>query len=463
VHRFDNGAIHAAGRMYWDLLALWNQVQTGLRAASLRYGDRIVSVGVDTWGVDFGLLGRGDELLGNPYHYRDSRTAGIFEKAFAIVPREDIFAATGLQFMEFNTLFQLLAMKLEDSPLLDNATSMLLIPDIFNWLLTGEKVVEQTNASTTQMYNPVTGGWADDLLARFELPTGLAAPVAEPGANLGKLRPEVAHVTGLPGMNVVLPGTHDTASAVMAVPARSEPSNQPDWCYISSGTWSLMGVETPDPVINDRCRELNFTNEGGVGGRTRLLKNIGGLWLVQECRRIWKEKGDEYGWQELVRRANESQPLVSLVNPDHPSFTAPDDMPAAIAEFCRQHNEPAPESVGAVIRSALESLAMRYRMVLGWLESLTGGNIATIHIVGGGTQNRLLCQMAADACNRRVVAGPVEATAIGNVMMQAVSAGDVASIGQAREIIASRFNVEEFTPQNPALWNDAYHRFEKLV
>ncbi len=463
VHRFENGAVHAAGRMYWDLLALWNEVQAGLRAASIRYGDRVVSVGVDTWGVDFALLGRGDELLGNPYHYRDKRTAGIFEKAFEIVSREDIFAATGLQFMEFNTLFQLLAMKLQDSPLLDNASSMLLVPDIFHWLLTGEKVIEQTNASTTQMYNPVTGDWATDLLKRFDLPTDLAADIAKPGTNLGPLRPEIASATGIQSANVVLPGTHDTASAVMAVPATSEPSDQPDWCYISSGTWSLMGVETPNPVINDRCRELNFTNEGGVGGRTRLLKNIGGLWLVQECRRIWKEQGDEYGWQELVRRANESQPLVSLIDPDHPSFTAPEDMPAAIAAFCRQHNEPAPETVGAVIRTALESLAMRYRMVLEWLESLTGGNIATIHIVGGGTQNRLLCQMAADACNRRVVAGPVEATAIGNVMMQAVSSGDVGSITQAREIIAASFPVEEFTPQNPAIWNDAYHRFQKLV
>jgi len=463
VYRFENGPVVAAGRMYWDLLNQWTHVQQGLQAAAAKYGDRIASVGVDTWGVDFGLLGRGDELLGNPYHYRDSRTAGMYEKAFAIVPREEIFAQTGLQFMELNTLYQVLAMKLQDSPLLDAAESLLLMPDLFHWLLTGEKANEFTDVSTTQMYNPLTKTWAIPLLERMGLPTGILGEIVPPGTRLGPVQSSVAEQTGLSGVDVVLPGTHDTASAVMAVPAASIAGANPDWCYISSGTWSLMGVESPEPVVSDKCGELNFTNEGGVGDTIRLLKNIAGLWLLQECRRIWNAEGIDYDWAGLVRQAEEADPFVSLIAPDDGSFVAPKDMPAAIRQYCQQSREPVPSTNGATVRCVLESLALRYRMVLGWLTELTGSEFQTIHIVGGGTQNRLLCQMAAEACNRPVVAGPVEATAIGNIMMQAVSGGDVDSIAQAREVIRRSFDVEEYTPQNPEPWNDAYARFEKLA
>jgi rhamnulokinase len=267
----------------------------------------------------------------------------------------------------------------------------------------------------------------------------------------------------LQNVEVILPGTHDTASAVMAVPAASTPGSKPNWCYISSGTWSLMGVETPQPVINQRCYELNFTNEGGVGGTTRLLKNIPGLWLIQECRRIWKEQGHEYAWEELNRKAGEASALAALINPDDPGFVAPKDMPASIREFCTTTGQSPPASEGAVIRCALESIALRYRMVLGFLEELIGGKIETIHIVGGGAQNRLLCQMTADACGRRVVAGPVEATAIGNLAMQAVAQGAIGSIAQAREIIRHSFEVQEYRPKQPKVWDEAYGRFQKLV
>ena len=463
VYRFDNGGVQLAGRMQWDLLNQWSHIQRGLRAAGKVYGGQVASIGVDTWGVDFGLLGRGDELLGNPYHYRDARTAGIFDKAFAIVSREEIFAQTGLQFMEFNTLYQLLAMKLANSPLLDAAESFLMMPDLFHWLLTGEKGNEFTDASTTQFYNPLTNTWAEGMLRKFGIPTHIFGPLLQPGTRLGPLRQEIAEDTGLAGVSVVLPGTHDTASAVMAVPAASQPGAKPTWCYISSGTWSLMGVESPRPIINDRCYQLNFTNEGGVGGTTRVLKNIAGLWLVQECRRIWKQDGHEYGWEELTRRAGKATPLASLINPDDPSFSSPKDMPAAIRDYCSRTSQPVPESEGAVIRCALESLALRYRMVLGFLEELVGGRLDTIHIVGGGAQNRLLNQMAADACNRQVIAGPVEATAIGNVMMQAVASGAVGSIAQAREVIKSSFKVQEYAPKHPAHWDEAYERFKKLL
>ena len=463
VYRFDNGGVPIAGRMQWDLLNQWQHVLRGLRAAGKLYGGRVASVGVDTWGVDFGLLGRNDELLGNPYHYRDRRTAGILDKAFAIVPREEIFAATGLQFMEFNTLYQLLAMKLGGSPLLDAAQSLLMIPDLFHWLLTGVKANEHTDASTTQFLNPKTGGWATDLLTKFGLPTHILGNIAAPGTRLGPIQPSVAEETDLAGVEVILPGTHDTASAVMAVPAASQPGQRPDWCYISSGTWSLMGVETPQPIINDRCYQLNFTNEGGVGGTTRVLKNIAGLWLIQECRRIWKLAGQEAGIDELIQQAGTSPPLVSLINPNDASFVAPKDMPAAIRDYCTATRQPVPASEGAVVRCALESLALRYRMVLGFLEELVGGRIETIHIVGGGTQNKLLCQMTADACNRRVVAGPVEATAIGNLMMQAVAQGAVGSIAQAREIVRTSFAAQEYRPKQPQAWNAAFGRFESLV
>ncbi len=463
VYRFDNGGVLAAGRMQWDLLNQWSHVQRGLRAAGKIYAGQVRSVGVDTWGVDFGLIGRGDELLASPYHYRDRRTAGIFDKAFAIVAREEIFKHTGLQFMEFNTLYQLLAMKLAKSPLLDVAERLLMIPDLFHWLLTGEKANEFTDASTTQFLSPKTKTWATELLTKFGLPTNILGPIAQPGTKLGKFLPAVAEETGLAGVEVVLPGTHDTASAVMAVPAAGAAGGKPNWCYISSGTWSLMGVETPEPVVSDRCYQLNFTNEGGVGGTVRLLKNIGGLWLVQECQRIWKADGSEYGWDVLVRQAGEAPPLVSLINPDDPSFIAPKNMPQAIRDYCQRTGQSVPGNDGAVIRCALESLALRYRMVLGMLEELTGSKLETIHIVGGGSQNRLLNQMAADACNRPVVAGPVEATAIGNVMMQAAADGAVAGIAQARDVIRHSFAVQQFAPRHPQVWDEAYARFKKLV
>ncbi|MFV1964143.1 MAG: rhamnulokinase family protein [Pirellulaceae bacterium] len=463
VYRFENGGMLANDRLYWDLLAQWSHIQEGLRAAAASYGDRISSVGVDTWGVDFGLLGRNDELLANPYHYRDARTTGMMGRAFSMVSREEIFAETGLQFMELNTLYQMLAMKLENSPLLDVAERFLMMPDLFHWLLTGEKANEFTNASTTQFYNPLAKGWSIKLFEQFGLPTQILGRIVQPGTRLGRVRRAVADSTGLKGVEVVLPGTHDTASAVMAVPASGAPSDRPDWCYISSGTWSLMGMETPSPVVSEPCSRFNFTNEGGVGGTTRLLKNIAGLWLLQECRRIWALEGREFSWDDMVQRAQAARPLVSLVDPDAGAFLAPKEMPQAIRQFCAETGQATPEAEGAVVRCALESLALRYRMVLNMAESLTGSRVETIHIVGGGTQNRLLCQMAADACNRHVLAGPVEATAIGNVMMQAVAGGDVASIAEARKVIRDSFPMHEYDPQNAGPWDEAFERFEKIV
>jgi rhamnulokinase len=463
IHRFENGPVAAAGHLYWDLLALWQNLQQALRAAATADVGAIASLGVDTWGVDFALLGRGDELLGNPVHYRDPRTDGLLERAFGVVSREEIFAQTGLQFMQFNTLYQLWAMRLAHSPGLDSAERLLMMPDLFHWLLTGEKSNEQTNATTTQFYNPQTGDWAVDLLRRFDIPTHIVGPIAPTGTALGPLRSEVAQSAGLAGVRVVLPGTHDTASAVAAVPAQNPPAQQPDWCYISSGTWSLMGAEVPKAVINDKCLALNFTNEGGVGGTTRLLKNIAGLWFVQECRRVWNLAGRQYTWDDLNRLAAQAAPLVSIIDPDDPSFLAPPNMPDAIRDYCRRTNQPVPGDEGAILRSALESLALRYRLVFGWLEELTGSRIATIHVVGGGSQNRLLCQFTADACGRVVLAGPAEATAIGNVLVQAIAAGDLGSIVEARDVVRASFPPVRYEPADAAAWDGAFQKFLGLV
>ncbi len=286
IYRFENGAVELDGSLFWDLLGLWSHVRKGLHAAGARQGDEIVGIGVDTWGVDFGLLGRSDVLLGNPYHYRDSRCHGMLERAMEIVPREEIFQHTGLQFMQINTLYQLLSMKFSESPILDAAETMLMVPDLFHWLLTGVKCNEMTEASTSQMFNPLTGNWATELMDRFGLPTDMLCRIEQPGTNLGPLRANLARQSGISGADVVLPGSHDTASAVMAVPAASQPGEQPDWCYISLGTWALMGIESPKPLINDAVMKLNFTNEGGVDNTIRLLKNITGMWLLQECRRV---------------------------------------------------------------------------------------------------------------------------------------------------------------------------------
>jgi rhamnulokinase len=461
IHRFENGGVEVADHLCWDFQGLWKQLETGLSRAASEYRDSVISLGVDTWGVDFGLLDSNDQLLANPRHYRD-QSQEILETAFAMVPREEIFQHTGLQFMEFNSLYQLLALKLENPSLLETAASLLMIPDLMHWMLSGEKANEFTNATTTQMLDPRTGDWALPLLDRFSLPSGILQQVTAPGTVLGPLQAGVSDTTGLRDVKVVLPGTHDTASAVMAVPVDARTQASGRWCYISSGTWSLMGAEIPEPVINDRCLQLNFTNEGGVGQTVRLLKNIAGLWLVQQCRAAWASEKD-YDWEQLVSMAEESPARTCLIDPDDACFVAPREMPEEIQRYCQQSSQPVPETKGAVIRCALESLALRYRMVLELLEELTGRSIETIHIVGGGSRNRLLCQMTADACNRTVIAGPVEATAIGNLMMQLVAAGAVASISQAREVVRASFEVEQYIPADPDAWHEAAGRFAGLL
>jgi rhamnulokinase len=469
VHRFPNGPVRLLDTLHWDLPRLFDEMKLALRKAVAGHPG-LDGVGVDTWGVDFGLVGRGDTLLGNPVHYRDARTEGMLEAAFRRVPRERIYEITGLQFMPFNTAYQLLAMRLANSPLLEVAETLLMMPDLFGWLLTGRRVGERTDASTTQLLDPRAGAWSDELCAALDLPRAILPDLIEPGTAIGPLRKAVAEEVGVSGAGptVLAPATHDTASAVAAVPV-VRPSGvagvvgPPDWCYLSSGTWSLLGVEVPHPVITAETLRHNFTNEGGVAGTTRLLKNIMGLWLVQESRRTWARAGRDLSYDELIPRAAASRPFASLVDPDDASFMAPGDMPARLAEFCTRTGQQAPGDEGAFVRCALESLALKYRWTIERLEEILGTTIRTIHVVGGGTKNALLCQFTADACGRPVHAGPIEATAVGNVLLQAMGRGRVGSLADARAIVARSFPVAVYEPRDASAWDEAAGRFAGLV
>ena len=455
--RFLNEPVRTLDSLHWDVLRLHHDMLAGMRLCAAEHGGAD-GVGVDTWGVDFALLGRSGELLGNPRHYRDPHTEGAMELAFARMPRQELFRRTGIQFMRFNSLFQLLALQRDDSPLLEAARTLLFMPDLFHYFFTGEKVNEYTDASTSQLLDPAARTWAPSLLTVFGLPECLQGNLVQPGTVLGPLRPSVAEETGLKGAKVVAPATHDTAAAVAAVPAKGD-----GWAYISSGTWSLMGVELTAPRVNDETLAANFTNEGGVGGTVRLLKNIMGLWLVQECRRAWEREGTTYSYEALMRLAEAAPPFVSVVNPNDDSFILPANMPQALADYCRRTSQPAPADTGATVRCALEGLALCYRWVLERLERLTGKRLEAIHIVGGGCQNVLLNQLTADACGRPVVAGPVEATAIGNVLTQAVGLGVLGSLADAREVVRRSFEVRTFEPKNAGAWQGPYARFQTLA
>ncbi len=457
VHRFPNGPVRTLDTLHWDVLRLYSEMLVALRRCAAEHGG-IDGLGIDTWGVDFALLGRGGTLLGNPRHYRDPHTETIMDEAFRRVPRQEVFRRTGLQFMRFNTLFQLLALQRDRSPLLDVAETLLMMPDLFNYFLTGMKVNEASDASTTQLYDPAARTWAYDLVGAFGLPGKILGTLVPPGTVLGPLRTAVATETGVNPAPVIAPATHDTGSAIAAVPAQGV-----SWAYISSGTWSLMGAELDAPLINDQVQRYNFTNEGGVGGTTRFLKNIVGLWLVQECRRTWERAGQSYTYEELMRLAEAAPPLGSVVDPDDASFILPPSMPAALADYCRKTGQPAPDGPGAVVRCALESLVLRYRWVLERLEELLGRRLDVIHVVGGGSQNTLLCQLTADACNRTVLAGPVEATAIGNVLVQAMGLRLLGSLADARAVVRRSFEVRTYTPHAPERWQGLYERFVKFL
>jgi rhamnulokinase len=456
VYRFPNGPVYLAGSLRWDVLRLWAEIQNGLALAAKKYGKSIVSVGADTWGVDFVLLSRNGEMLGQPFHYRDARTNGIMQKAFRKVPRAEIFAQTGLQFMQLNTLFQLLALKHNTPALLDQTDTLLFMPDFIHWALCGSRVAEFTIASTSQCLNPVSRTWAANLLKKFGLPLRIFPKLVPPGTTLGGLRAEMSERVGLGRVNVVAPPAHDTASAVAGVPTVN--TGKPNWAYLSSGTWSLMGVEVSKPSLSARTLEMNLTNEGGVDGTYRLLKNIMGLWLVQQCKQAFDSLGQDYDYAQLARLASKAPALRSLVNLDDARFLNPPDMPTAIQAFCRETHQPIPRTQGQLVRCAYESLALKYRQVLACLEELSGNRLEVIHVVGGGSKSEMLNQFTADACQRPVLAGPVEATAMGNLLVQARASGELSSLAEMRSVVRASSGVKVFEPREAGPWETAAGR-----
>ena len=457
VHRFPNGPVALGDSIRWDVMRLWGEIQNGLALAGKKYGRKIVSVGADTWGVDFVLLNQQDEMLGQPYHYRDARTNGMMEKAFRKVPRAEIFAQSGLQFMQFNSLYQLLAWQTHSPAILAAAGTLLFIPDFLHWAMCGAKKVEFTNASTSQFLHPLKRDWSLPLLNDLGLPTHFLPEIVSPGTTLGTIRKSLAERTGLAGVKVVAPPTHDTASAVAGVPTAN--TGQANWAYISSGTWSLMGVEVKQAALSPRALALNMTNEGGLDGTYRLLKNIMGLWLVQQCKWSFDAAGRKYNYAQFAQMAAKAKPLRSIVNLNDPRFLNPPDMPKAIQEYCRETKQPVPKTDGELIRCAYESLALKYREVLGSLEDLTGEPIEVIHIVGGGSQSQLLNQFAADACQRPVIAGPVEATALGNLLTQVRASGELGSLAEMRAVVRASSPGQHY---EPAGRSEAADRFAEL-
>lgn len=439
IRRFPNQPVQLPCGLYWDAFRLFHEIEEGLTLAGRERQLKAAGIGVDTWGVDFGLLAEDGGLIDCPRHYRDPRTNGVPERLFETVSRWDVFRQTGIQIMAINTLYQLYSMRLANSAALCHAARLLFMPDLLNYWLTGTARNEVTIASTSQFYDAHTRRFATGMLERLGIPTGMLAELIEPGKQIGPLLPRLAEATGLGSVPVWAVGAHDTASAVAAVPASGD-----DWCYISSGTWSLMGVESPHPVIDERSYDLNFTNEAGVERRTRLLKNIAGLWLLQECRRAWAAEGERFGYDELVHLAEEAGPARAIIDPD--DFLQPGDMPARIAGWCRDHALEVPRTKGEFCRTILESLAHRYREVLEGLETLTGRRIRVIHIVGGGSRNRLLNQLVASVAGRKVIAGPMEATAAGNLLVQAIGAGEVRDLEEARGIVRASFEITSYTP-----------------
>lgn len=464
LHRFGNGPVPVMGHLHWDVLHLWHEIEVGLAKYDAQHSEPLASIGIDTWGVDFGLLDSAGRLLGNPYHYRDARTEGMPALVEQRVPFQRLFARTGIQRLPINTLYQLFSMRQAGDPQLDAAKTLLLMPDLFHYWMTGRIVAEYTNATTTQLYDALEGRWADDILTELDLPAAILPPVVAPGTLLGELLPEIRQRAGLRHLTqVIATATHDTASAVAAVSGLGTEPAQEQTAYISSGTWSLVGIETSQPILSERARELNFTNEGGVGGTIRFLKNVGGLWLLQECQRRWRRKGQKYTWPALVALAEQASQLRSVVDPDAPDFLNPPDMQEAIQAYCGRTGQPAPESVGEVVRCCLESLALKYRWTLAALEELTGRKTTTVRIVGGGSQNELLCQLTADACGRKVMAGPVEATALGNILVQAVATGHLTHISAGRRAVEASVRLTTFEPNASSNWDGVFGHFVALL
>ncbi len=457
--RFPNNLIETGGHFYWDIYALYLEMIKGLQIVGKR-GIDLSSIGIDTWGVDFVFIGDDDAILRNPMAYRDPHTFGAMEEYLShVVPQREVYDITGIQFMNFNSLFQLYAMGKANNSAMQHCKKVLFMPDALSWMLTGEAVCEYTIASTSQMLDPRTGDLSEKLIESVGMKRSQFGRMVQPGTQIGVLTEEVQKMTGLGAVPVIAVAGHDTGSAVAAVPAKDK-----HFAYLSSGTWSLMGIETQDAIISDRSYELNFTNEGGIEGTTRFLKNICGMWLYERCRKEWPEEVRQLSHPELQGSAMQVEAFRSIINPDDKAFANPPSMIEAIQQYCRETNQAVPETPAEICRCIFDSLALRYRQVFGWLKEFADFNLTVLHVIGGGSLNKYLTQFTADACGVEVLAGPQECTAIGNMMLQAKASGDVSDIWAMRQIIA---NSVEMVPYHPAgdkaAWDKAYEKYLKIT
>ena len=456
THRFNSDPVMINGTFTWDFLRLFFEMKRGLQKTFGNHRD-ISSVGVDTWGVDFGLLGRNGELLGNPVHYRDTRTDGMVEKACSILSAKEIFDTTGIAFQKFNTLYQLMALSQANSPLLEMADKMLFMPDLFNYFLTGEKYCEFTITSTSQMYDPSKGTWAYGMLAKLGIPGAILPEIIPAGTRLSGIRRNVCDELNIPTVPVIAVAEHDTGSAALSVPYAEKGS-----AFLSSGTWSLLGIELEKPIINDKTRELNYTNEGCINNRFRLLKNIMGLWIQNECVRNWEARGEQISFKELDQSVLEAKPFIAVVDIDDPAFFEPYKMPEKIQEYCHRTGQTVPQTHGEIMRCVMEGLALKYRQAIEGLEEIVGFRIPSLNIVGGGTKNKILSEFTANAINRPVIAGPIEATAIGNLSAQMLALGDVKDTAEAKAVIRDSFPLEHYFPSATEAWDSAYEKLMAL-
>ncbi len=456
LHRFTNDPVVINGTMYWDVLRLFHEIKQGI-IKSKEYGTA-ESIGVDTWGVDFGLLDDQGYLLENPVHYRDTRTQGILEKAFKKIPQEEFYRLTGIQFMEINTVYQLFALKEQRPELLARSESLLMIPDLFNYFLSGVKASERSIVSTTQMGDPWKCGWVEEVVAKLELPRRILGEVVPTGTMIGRLQTSIREELGVGDLAVIAVAGHDTQCAMAAVPAQTE-----DFIFLSSGTWSLLGTELAEPVVTEQSAELNLTNETGMGGKTSFLKNIVGLWLIQESRRQWLKEGKEYSFAQLEELAEAAQPFQCLIDPDAPVFAPAGNMPERIRTYCRETGQKIPQTEGEIVRCINESLALKYRYVMEEIKACTGKDYEAIHMIGGGVKSELLCRFAAHACGIRVVAGPAEATVYGNMVIQLMAGGAIADLHHARQVIAASETPLIYEPGDREVWEKAYRSYIKDI
>ena len=456
VHRFSNDPVSVGGTVYWDVLRLFYEIKQGIIKAKIAGG--FDSIGIDTWGVDFGLIDSEGKLMENPVHYRDARTVGLVDEAFKTMPKEKLYGITGIQFMELNTLFQLISLKKYRPWMLERADKMLFMPDIFGYMLTGKMCAEYSIASTSQLIDLDKRTWSKEILDAFGIKESVFAPLVQPGTVLGELSKEVCEECGVDPVPVISVCGHDTQSAITSVPCEDG-----DFAFLSSGTWSLFGTELDKPIVNETSMNINITNEGGFDGSTGFLKNIIGLWLIQESRRQWKREGKEYSYADLEKLALAAEPFKCFIDPDAPEFVPHGNIPERVREFCRKTGQYVPETVGEIMRCIYESLAMKYRLTFEKLRECTERDYPVIHVIGGGTKDGLLCQMTANSCDRAVKAGPIEATVMGNVAVQLMSDGSVKNIGQARKIVAESSELKTFEPKDTDKWSGAYEDFLKVI